>query len=174
MGLRETLATRGLPVAEHPLRAVPSKVLAVAEDELSRARLDLATAEAARTVSTAQRRSVEDAEVAYRECFTWLTLRALHPAEMEELVAKHPPDDVDAARREPFHRATFMPALLAACVYDGPDEPEPALSEAEWAEQIPKGSGSAGEVGALFSAVWLVNDRTPDVSVPKGSALTRS
>lgn len=174
MGLRETLATRGLPVAEYPLRAVPSRQLADAEERLTRARFELATAEAARTVSTGHRTRVEQAEAAYRACFSWLTLRALPPAEMETLVAEHPPQDEDSARGEPFHRASLMPALLAACVYDDPDATEPALTVAEWGEQVAKGSGSAGEIAGLFQAVWHLNDRTPDVNIPKGLPPTLS
>jgi hypothetical protein len=173
MGLRETLASRGLPVAEYPMRAVPSRELAEAEAELSLARADLATAERSRTVSTAQRRRVEEAEAAHRACFSWLTLRALPPAEMEALVGQHAPNAEDETRKLPFHQATLLPALLAMCVYDGPDEPEPALTEAEWAAQVAKGSGSLGEIGGLFAAVWQVNDRTPDGSIPKGLTRTR-
>lgn len=168
MALRETLATRGLPVAEYPLRAVPSRQLADAEDALTRARFELAQAEAAKTVSTGHRTRVERAEADYRACFEWLTLRALPPAEMEALIAEHPPEDVDTARGEPFHRATLIPALLAVCVYDDTDATEPALTVAEWAEQVAKGSGSAGEIAGLFQAVWQLNDRTPDANIPKG------
>jgi hypothetical protein len=175
MGLREILPSRGLPETTYPIRAVTSAVLADAEAELSAARTALAVAEGAKRVSTAHRDRVSAAEDAVAACYHVLTVRALPPAEYEALVAEHAPgDDADGKRRMAFNQATLMPALLAVCVFDGPDEAEPALSEGEWREQIAKGSGSAGETGALFATVWAINDRSPDVNIPKGSTQTHN
>jgi len=172
MGLRDTFAARGLPHLTVPIRAVPSTELAAAEAELAAAAADLVAAEQRGAVSTAHRRRVTAARAAVDDCYTWLTVRALPPAEMEALLAEHPAADDPAGL--PFHRATFVPALLARCVFDDPDTAAPALTEDEWVTEVAKGSSSLGEVGGLFAACWEVNDRTPDRRIPKGSTTTRS
>lgn len=174
MGLREVFQTRGLPQATYPLRAVSSQELDDAEQRLSAARAALAQAEAERKVSTALRQAVDDAIGTVRGCYQHLTVRALPPAEMEAVVGEHPPTDEQREHGDPFNRLTLVPVLLGRCVFDTPDATEPALSEDEWAQQVAKGSTSLGEVAGLFNAVWQINDRTPDVSVPKGSSSTRS
>lgn len=174
MSLRDTLRARGLPHVTVHIRAVPSAQLAAAEAELAAAAAALADAEARRTVSTALRRRVEAAQAAVDNCYTILTVRALPPAEMETLLSEHPATDQQHDQGVPFNRASFVPALLARCVFDDPDATEPALTEQEWAEEFAKGSGSLGEIGALFSACWQVNDRTPDPYIPKGSTRTIS
>jgi hypothetical protein len=172
MGLRETLAERGLPQAEFPLRRVPSLELTAAENELRDASAALAAAEASRTVSTAHRTRVDEAADRLRACYTFLVIKAIPPKEMEELIAAHKaPDDKP---NDLFDQHTFMPELLARCVYDAPDAAEPALSADEWTLEIQKGSSSAGEIGALFQATWNVNDRAPDSAIPKGSTRTAS
>lgn len=172
VGLRDTLRARGLPHVTVPIRAVSSAQLAAAEIELASASAAFADAEARRTLSTALRRRVEAAQAAIDDCYTPLIVRALPPAEMEALLAEHPA--ADEQHGVPFHRATFVPALLARCVFDDPEATEPAMTEPEWAEEFAKGSGSLGELGALFSACWQVNDRSPDPRLPKGSTPTIS
>lgn len=168
MPLRDTLRARGLPHVTVPIRAVPSAELAAAQAELAEASAALADAEARRAASTTLRRRVEAAQAAVDACYTTLTVRALPPAEMESLLAEHPAADAERDRGVPFDRSTFVPALLARCVFDEPDSTEPALTEQEWVEEFAKGSGSLGEIGSLFTACWEVNDRTPDARIPKG------
>lgn len=172
MSLRDIFAERGLPEATFPLRRVSSQVLVEAEEELRSASAALLVAEADRTVSTAHRTRVDDAVNRVRDCYTFLTVRALPPAEMEDLIAQHPAPEGKPG--ELFDRKTLMPILLERCVFDSPESQEFALSAEEWEQQITKGSGSAGEIGALFHAVWNVNDRAPDVNLPKGSTRTNS
>jgi len=167
MGLRDTLRTRGLPHCTVPIRAVSSTAVADAEAALADAEAALADA-----VSTAHRQRVAEAQAAVDDCYTWLTVRALPPAEMEALLAEHPADK--DTRTVPFHQATFVPALLARCVFDDPDTTQPAMTEDEWAAESTKGSSSLGEISTLFAACWEVNDRTPDRRIPKGSTTTRS
>jgi hypothetical protein len=171
VGLRDTFQKRGLPHDVIPIRAVSSAILDTAEAELAAAVTALADAETRRAVSTAHRRRVDTAQAAVDDCYTLLTVRALPPAEMEALLAEHPAEDTERAI---FNRATFIPALLARCVFDDPDTVEPAMTESEWADEISKGSSSLGEVSALFAACWQVNDRTPDRHIPKGSTSTGS
>lgn len=175
MSLRDTLRARGLPHITVPIRAVPSAEVAEAEAELAAATAALADAEARRTVSTALRHRVDAAASAVDACYTELTVRALPAAEMEALIAEHPADtEHQRGQGIPFDRVTFVPALLSRCVFDSPDATEPALTEQEWTDEFAKGSGSLGEIGALFTACWQVNDRTPDPRLPKGSTPTSS
>jgi hypothetical protein len=175
MGLRDTLRSRGLPHVTVPIRAVPSAQVAAAEAELAAATTALSEAEARKAVSTALRQRVDAAQAAVDDCYQLLTVRALPPSEMESLLAEHPATDEQRTQGAvPFNRTTFVPALLARCVFDDPDSPEPALTEQEWVEELAKGSSSLGEVGALFAACWQVNDRTPDQRIPKGSTPTSS
>jgi hypothetical protein len=117
------------------------------------------------------RERVATAEAALDECYVLLTVRALPPSEMEALLSEHPATD---GKGLPFNQNSFMPALLARCVFDDEDSAEPAMTAIEWAEEIAKGSSSMGEVGALFQACWQVNDRSPDARIPKGSTRTSS
>jgi hypothetical protein len=174
MGLRDTLRARGLPHVTVPIRAVSSAQVAAAEAELAAAEAALADAELRRAMSTAHRQRVDAAQAELDDCHTLLTVRALPPAEMEALLAEHPAGDETRDRGIPFDRTTFIPALLARCVFDDPDATEPALAEDEWIEEVAKGSSSLGEIGALFTACWQVNDRTPDRRIPKGSTPTSS
>lgn len=176
MGLRETLKQRGLPLTTFPFRAVPSDELAAAEAALDEATRDLRRAETTKAVTTALRRRVDDAAEQVQACFQVLTVRAMPPADLEALIAAHPATDAqrDKDPDAVWNRDTFVPALLAACVFDDPAGDEPALTEAEWAIAVTKGASSLGEVAALFNACWQVNDRAPDVRLPKGSTPTRS
>lgn len=171
MGLRETLRARGLPYVTVPIRAVSSTQIAAAEAELHAAAVSLSEAEARRNVTTAMRARVEHAQEAVDACYTLLTVRAIPPADMEALLAEHPAAD---DRGMPFNRATFVPALLARCVFDDQDAEKPAMTESDWIAEISSGSSSLGEIGALFTACWQVNDRTPDNRIPKGSTPTPS
>lgn len=172
MGLRETFRARGLPHVTVPIRAVPSQQIAAAEAELRAAAIALSEADSRHAVTTAMRARVEAAEAALDACFTVLVVRAIPPADMEALIAEHPSTDADDA--VPFSRKTFVPALLARCVFDSTDAEKPAMSEAEWIDEVSAGSSSLGEVGALFTACWQINDRTPDARIPKGSTPTTS
>jgi hypothetical protein len=176
MGLRDELRGRGLPQATFSIRRVPSEELAAAEAELDAAIGELRDAEAARRVSSALRQQVEDAAARLDACFRELTIRALPPADLEALVNAHPATEAqrDKVPDAAWNRDTFAPALLAVCVFDEPGATEPALTESEWVQETTKGSMSLGEIGALFEACWRVNDRSPDVRLPKGSTPTRS
>jgi hypothetical protein len=172
MGLRDTFRKRGLPHDTIPIRAVSSAQLDAAEAELAAAITALADAEQKRAVSTAHKQRVDTAQDAVDDCYTLLTVRALPPEEMENLIAEHPAAEEDT--QAIFNRTTFVPALLARCVFEDADDTEPAMTEPEWVAEVSKGSSSLGEVSALFAACWQVNDRTPDRHIPKGSTPTGS
>lgn len=100
--------------------------------------------------------------------YEFLTLRALPAAEMERLVADHPPTEEQIkAGAVNFNRETFFPALLAACV-EGSETAE------DWAQMLESGELVMGEVTALISTAMQLNDRSPSVSLGKGSTTTPS
>lgn len=106
---------------------------------------------------TRARDTVEQAQRRYDPYAEKLEVRALPPAEYEELLAAHPPDN-DTGRFSP----TFIPALLALCVVS-------ELDEADWLLLSGKGDQFAsGEIVTLFSTCLAVNDRSPGVHVSKG------
>lgn len=149
MSLRDRLRARSRPTATHDLRV---------EDDTA-ARNELAAA-----LQDGAPERIEAAQTALQTCYETLHLTALPPADMEALIAAHPaPGGSDSA----WNPATFIPALLVACV--GGD-----ATEDDWAEWTTKGPLSVGESRDLLNAVLAVNYRTPDLSVGKGSPPTRS
>lgn len=174
MGLRDALRGRGLPHITVPIRAVPSAQIAAAEAELAEASAAVAEAEARQRVTTALRQRLAAAEQTLDDCYVLLTIRALPPAELEALLAEHPAGEDEREQGLPFARKTFAPALMARCVFDDAEAPEPALTAEEWADELAKGSSSMGEISAIFGACWQVNDRSPDARIPKGLTPTTS
>jgi len=75
--------------------------------------------------------------------------QALPRAEWTQLVADHPPSEVDLKEGWPIDLETIGPPLLAACAID------PVLT-LEQAEEI-WSSYSAGETTALFLGAWSAN-----------------
>lgn len=168
MGALDTLRSRGLPQSTYLLRAVPSSELAAAQREYVSAHAALREAEAAKRVTSAHKRALDKALDRVHGCFITLTIRALPPAELEDLIDAHKPDDDEREQGSIFHRKTFAPELIARCVFDSDDAEKPSGSAAEWDEQMTGGNMSLGEAASLFQACWDVNDRTPDPDVPKG------
>lgn len=148
-------------------------------DELEAAQRDLA--EATRDLRRAQDRNdefligqaqtrVDRAQARVDEGFAEIPLRALPPAEFEELMLAHPATDAQKDRQPnaTFNPDTLIPALLAACAeVDG-------MGLDDWTDLVGKsGSVTAGEKAALFEAAMQINDRSPEVRVGKGSTPTR-
>lgn len=111
---------------------------------------------------------VKAATAAVGACYEPVVLTALHPAQMETLLGKHPPTDEqrERSKREQktqpmFNPDTFVPALLAASI-------ESDMTEDDWAEYTTTGAMTAGEVADLFSKAWELNYRVPDVDLKKG------
>jgi hypothetical protein len=144
MGLKDRLAGRQRPAATHALRIEDDTV----------ARVELVAARAAEDESR-----VVAAQEAIEACYEQVTITALPPADMEALLAEHPPPEGSKGQKI-FNPATFVPALLAACV-------ESDVAEEDWAVYVTTGAMTIGEVSALFDAVWSLNYRAPDPSVPK-------
>lgn len=147
MGLRDRLRERARPTAAFSLR--------VDDDTAALAEL------------TAAREADDDegiaaAQAAVDACYEQLRLMALPPADMEALIAAHPAVEKDAS----WNPATFVPALLAACV-------ESDVTEEDWVEYTTKGPMTSGEVTALFDAIMILNYRTSS-DLGKGSAGSRS
>lgn len=142
MGLKDRLAARRRPTAPYSLRI---------EDD-STARAELAAAS-----SAGDEGRVVAAQGAVEACYEQVTLTALPPVDLEALIAAHPPP---AGVGKIFNPRTFVPALLAASV--GSD-----VTEDDWSEYYTSGAMTTGEVSDLFEAVWQLNYRVPDPSVPK-------
>jgi len=148
VSLKDRLANRKRPSTTYSLRI----------DDDTAARAELAAAQAAgddARVAAAQ--AVVDA------CYEQVTITAVAPKTMEELRAAHPPTDIqrDRDKKAEWDPATFVPALLAACV-------DSDITEAEWAEYTTTGSLNSGEVNSLFNAAWEINYRVPDINLKKG------
>lgn len=144
MGLKDRLATRQRPSAPYQLR--------IDDDAVARAELA-----AARDAGDESR--IVAAQEAVESCYEQVRITALPPSEMEALLAAHPAPE-SAKVQKIFNPATFVPALLAACV-------ESDVTEEDWSVYVTTGAMTIGEVGALFDAVWNLNYRAPDPSIPK-------
>nr|MDT0660867.1 hypothetical protein [Micromonospora sp. DSM 115978] len=125
-------------------------------------------------------REVEAAQAALDDCYETLTLRALVPADLEELIGQHPPTEAQlaaakTARAEARQRAeepppwpswnddTFRPALLEATV-DGD------MTVADWAGFLAR-NVSTGEARDLWRSALQVNQQprqADGVVLPKG------
>ncbi|MGH3427347.1 MAG: hypothetical protein ACRDQZ_07225, partial [Mycobacteriales bacterium] len=147
MGLKDRLAGRPRPTRPYSLRI----------DDDTTARAELA---AARAVGDENR--IVAAQTAVEACYEQVTITALPPITMEELIAQHPPPQTKPGGQEKiFNPATFVPAVLAACV-------DSDVTEADWTEYITTGALTIGEVDDLFHAVWTLNYRAPSPDLPKG------
>jgi L-asparaginase II len=131
-----------------------------AESELTEAEMALTLTERRGEDAEAAKARVEAARAAVDECYEVLTVTALPPADLEALIAAHPPtgEQKDAV----YNQDTFRPALFAACV-------EGDMTEQDWAQWCTKGPVSLGERNELFWVAWGVNGRAADLrSLPKG------
>lgn len=165
MGLKERFASRQLPQVVYPLRMDYSPESDAAEREFAAAERELAFAQSQGFVDLGgYRRRVDQARAAREQFYEQLTIRALPPAEFEELVAAHPSSKEQRDKNGPaavWNVDTFVPALLAACV-------DSDMTADDWTEVTSKGPMATGEVAALFQAALQVNDRTPDEHLGKG------
>lgn len=162
MGLKDRLASRKRPSIQYALRldddTIPRRELAAALESGDEARISVT------------REKVE-------ACYEQVTIVALPPAPpvdadpdddttyWETLIRAHPPTDEQRAqdRLAMFNKATFIPALLAACV-----QSDPPVTAQEWAEYITTGCMTPGEADDLIGKVWNLNYRVPDPNIPKG------
>lgn len=187
---RARLLARPRPAAPYPVLVDP--------DRAERAKARLATAQAAmrQVVLRGDRATKEEHDQAAAEqaaaekdlggCYETVMLQALKPADVEDLIAAHPPtaDQLAKAKQEreqarqrgdqppdwpAWNDASFRPALLEASA-------DSDMTAADWADLL-SNSMSVGEVRALWAACLRVNlaDRMADpVVLPKGSTTTRS
>lgn len=170
MGLRERLGKRQPPTATVALRINPSSSEADdAKEALRQAEELLRLAEGARHHERLPelRTAVEAAQARVDAAFEYVTLKALSAPEFEALLSAHPPRPDQRSEGLSWNRDTFFPAILAACV-EGPE------TEQDWAEMLRDGTFVMGEFSALISTAMQLNDRSPDVSLGKGSTTTHS
>jgi len=160
---------------------VPFAVLVVDGDELEEAQRKLA--EAAERRRRAERnldpdkpervkehdlakQAVKRAEKTFESCWEKILLTAMPPDEFEDLKAEHPPTD-EQLKKDPdleYNKATFRPALLAACAEGG-------HSAEEWQDMLNQ-QFSDGERQELFTTALAINAGTrvvESVVLPKGS-----
>lgn len=143
----------GLPTAIHLLR--------VRNDRQARAALTEA-------LESGNPDRIADAKTVVAACYEQITITALPPNEIEDLLKKHRPTPEQEKRGALYNPDTFKPALVAACVLDSD------ITEDDWAEYMTKGPMSFGESVALFNACWDVNYPPPDPWLPKEWTGTRS
>lgn len=172
MGLRDRLQQRQIPTTTFHLRVA----FGDDADEARQRWEDAADAlEAAKQRGEQDlvplREKVAEAKAAADPFYEKLLLKALLPADFEELITQHPPtgEQREQARARggeaSWNGDTFVPALLAACVTG--EDPEEALSEQDWAWMLTKGPLTSGEKSLLFNTCLEINDRSPDVHVGK-------
>lgn len=168
MSLRAALKAKRQLEVEHVLGLGTAEDRAAAEDALhtARARARRVDADDQKAVDAAQG-ELDVAERALEDLHYRMRLHNLAPSDYEALVAAHPPLPDEQKRGEQWHRATFLPALIAASVAD--DEP---MSVEEWTAELDSARWAKGEVDELFVACLAVNLRPRSTALPKGSPLT--
>lgn len=150
MSLKAKLSKRELPTALFPLRT----------DDDRGPRAELAAAQDA-----GDERRIAAAQAVLEACYEQITIRALPPGEVEELLEQHPPTEEQAKRNWIYNPVTFPPALLAACI-------DSDITADDWAQYTTKGPMTRGEANTLFNTVWDLNYRVPDPWLGKGSTTT--
>jgi hypothetical protein len=168
--LKDRLRARGRPQVTYPILTATLPQVQAAGAELAEARDALARAQqapAGHLLVERYEQAVAAAGAALTACYEHVTITALPPEDMEALIGEHPPTPAQAEDGATWDPVTFVPALLAASVSFGPDEP-PWTSE-EWAQETTAtGALSLGEVTGLFQAALDVNSRSPDPRTGKG------
>lgn len=168
MSFRDRLRERGRPQVTHPILIATRDQLAAAEQQLVDAAAGLTAAQSGGDLHVVEhyQQAVTAARAVVAACYEHPTITALPPADMEAMIGEHPPTAAQAEDGATWNPVTFAPALLAACVSFGPDEP--GWSAQEWAEETRHGTLSLGELNSLFQAALDVNSRSPDPLTGKG------
>lgn len=170
VSLRDRLRERQLPQATVGIRIDWSEESYQLHRDLDRQEQHLGLAEAGNHPDVDEVRArVTELRARIDSMYELVTIRALPAAEMERLIAENPPTP-EQSKQDPtanFNRDTFFPALLASCV-EGPE------TEQDWSEMINSGELVIGELNALIATAMELNDRSPSVSLGKGSTTTRS
>jgi hypothetical protein len=163
------------------LPSVPYRVLVVDGEELETAQQKLTEAverrrRAERNLDPSKPDRVKEAkaaksavtrlEKAFEACWETIQLTAMPPEEFEELKSEHPPtpEQLKADPDLEYNKATFRPALLAACAEGG-------HSAVEWGAML-KEQFSEGERQEIFTTALAINASTrvvEQVVLPKGS-----
>lgn len=160
MTLRESLRARQLPTTTVWLRVDFGPESQAAETAQAEARQELNLARIRGKDVEEQQAAVDAAQTRMDAFYEPLTVRPLPPADMEALIAAHPPSKEHADSDEPW-ADSFRPALIAACV-------EGEETEEDWVKFLDSGQVTAGEKRMLFAAVMQANDRASDLRVGKG------
>lgn len=167
MSLRDRLRGRQLPQASVGIRLDWSEESYAVLREADAAEQRLQNTKINDPQRDAIREEAAEARAKADSFFETVTVRALPAAEFEELLNAHQPTAEQSKDGFAFNRDTFFPALLARCV-EGTETAE------EWIEMISSGELIMGEVGTLFTVAMELNDRSPNVTLGKGSTTTHS
>lgn len=164
MTRRERLRARRVPPIPVTIRTgfTPAADEAFAEVERAQQALFAAQASGAR-LGEAEARLVAARE-ATAELVETFQVGMVPPPDYDGLIGDNPPSEEQRKAGAMWDHATFVPALLAACVDQGTED---QLSAAEWAADIKDGVYASGELARLFDACLTVNDRSLDVRVGK-------
>lgn len=162
MSQRERLLNRPRPSGTYPLRVDDDTE---AREEVEQARTVLNTLEihgdaADQAAVRKAKEALKKAKAKLKDCYEFVTLRALPADDFEALVSAHKPRPETDDRL--WNNETFPKACLLACAQSD-------LSEEDW-ELIWTTVLSNAERIELSNAAIRVNVRVPDASLPKGWA----
>lgn len=157
-GLREALAAKRVRETTYPVVIADPQP---AQQKLAELRSRDALARLGKSGEDADLRKLAaeilavEAEIA--GCYYALRLRAIHPADLEALIAEH--TDHEEGRVD---LKAMLPDLLAAAAVDSD------LTSADWAAELDSGRWSDGDLEALRQAAWDVNRTPVSEGLPKG------
>lgn len=166
MGLRDRLRARQRPTTTYPLRVADTSEAEreLRESQVAYRRIARHGGEDDPAVRTAKER-LDAAQAAFDACFEMITLVALAPADLEALLAAHPPKgDGDGL----FNPDTYPRELFLACVEGHNGD----MTREDW-EHVLDESCSYGERQELYVLVQALNTRGPSSAIPKGWTPTR-
>lgn len=107
------------------------------------------------------RESLSAARAEWSACTYRITFRNLPSDEYEALVAAHPPTKEQQDKGDQWDRATFAPALIAACAVDSD------MSEDEWVEELKSDRWPVADRDAVFLKALGANLEPRSATVPK-------
>lgn len=161
MGLKERLQARVRPQLDYRLR-IDDVTDLLAEVDAADSELRLARRRDPESEATSQAEErLDAAKAALEQGYETFRITALPPADMEALIAAHPPTDQQRQEGAAWNVDTFRPAMFAECI-------DSDMTEQDWAEFITKGPVSWGEVSDLWAVTMSINSRFPDSRIPKG------
>lgn len=172
MSLRDALARKAGRETHYDVPVVTSDEQEALEEAFASARRAVGRAVAAHgeesSEAAAARAELEEARAALAEAVYRVRFHSLDPDEFEALVGAHPPTKAQQDDGDQWDRATFVPALLAACAVDSD------MSEKDWTDELTskdqsgRPKWSRADRDGIFMAALTANVIPRSVTVPKG------